>query len=65
VLYTLTVTGFAATHADISSPAWIAIPRESYYFWEIFFAIPVYLAAWILAAGQFLMPPAAPRRMKT
>ena len=52
LLYTLTVIGLAVVRADIAFPAWVAIPRESYYFWEIFFAIPVYLAAWILAAGM-------------
>jgi hypothetical protein len=62
-LYTLTVIGFAVARADISFPAWIVIPRESYYFWEIFFALPVYLAAWILAAGliQLLCKPCGGR----
>jgi len=51
VLYTLTIIGLAVVGADISAPAWIAIPAEDYYFWEIFFAMPVYFLAWILATG--------------
>ncbi|HEY81978.1 MAG TPA: hypothetical protein G4O01_01650 [Dehalococcoidia bacterium] len=51
ILYTLTIIGLAVVGADISTPAWIAIPAEDYYFWEIFFAMPVYFLAWILASG--------------
>jgi len=51
VLYTLTVIGLAIVGADISEPAWIAIPAEQYYFWQIFFQIPVFVLGWILAAG--------------
>ena len=51
VLYTLTVIGLAIAGADISTPAWINIPAEEYYFCEIFFALPVYILGWILAAG--------------
>lgn len=51
VLYTLTVAGLAAAGADISAPAWLTIPKEDYYFWQIFFAMPVILLDWILASG--------------
>jgi hypothetical protein len=51
VLYTLTLIGLAVTNTKIFTPAWIAIPPEKYYFYEIFFAIPVLLLTWILAAG--------------
>ena len=51
VLYTLTIIGLAVTNTEIFTPAWIAIPPEQYYFREIFFAIPVLLLSWILAAG--------------
>jgi hypothetical protein len=51
VLYTLTVIGLAIVRAEIVFPAWIAIPAENYYFWEIFFTLPVFLLGWILAAG--------------
>lgn len=51
VLYTLTVMGLAAAEAQISACPWIAIPGDKYYFWEIFFAMPVTILDWILAAG--------------
>jgi hypothetical protein len=51
VLYTLTVGGLSLAGAHISAPPWLAIPAEDYYFWEIFFALPVFLLDWILAAG--------------
>ncbi|MGD2142952.1 MAG: hypothetical protein PVF54_00590 [Anaerolineae bacterium] len=51
VFYTLTVVGLAIVKAEIVTPPWVAIPAESYYFWEIFFAAPVFLGGWILAAG--------------
>jgi hypothetical protein len=51
VLYTLTVIGLAIAGADIATPACINIPAQDYYFWEIFFAAPVYILGWILAAG--------------
>ena len=51
VLYTLTVGGLALAGADISTPPWLAIPAEDYYFWQIFIALPVILLDWILAAG--------------
>ncbi|AIF69695.1 hypothetical protein PAP_06490 [Palaeococcus pacificus DY20341] len=50
-LYTLTVVGLAITHAVPVVPPWVAIPAEDYYFWEIFFTLPVFVMAWILAAG--------------
>ena len=51
ILYSLTVAGLAAAGADISSPPWLAIPAEDYYFWQIFYALPVILLGWILASG--------------
>jgi hypothetical protein len=51
VLYTGTVAMLAAGGALITAPAVIAISAQNYYFFEIFFALPVSLAGWILAAG--------------
>ena len=51
VLYTLTVIGLAVVRADISAQAWVSIPADGYYFWEIFFAMPVVILGWIMAAG--------------
>lgn len=50
-LYTLTVIGLAVVRAAIWVPPWVAIPAEDYYFWEIFFAIPVVAMGWVLAGG--------------
>lgn len=51
ILYTLTVAMLAAGGALITAPAVIAISAENYYFFEMFFALPVVAAGWILAAG--------------
>lgn len=51
VLYTLTTVGNAAAGAQPLMPPLVAIPSESYYFWETFFMIPVYVVGWMLAAG--------------
>jgi hypothetical protein len=51
LLYTLTVVGFAVTGAVPMVPIWLSVPAHNYYFWEIFFALPVVLLGWILAAG--------------
>jgi len=51
ILYTATVAMLAAGGALITAPAVLAISPQNYYFFEIFFALPVSLAAWILAAG--------------
>jgi hypothetical protein len=59
LLYTLTVIGMAIVKMEITTPPWLIIPAENYYFWQIFFAAPVFLAGWILAAGlvQLLSKP--------
>ncbi|MDP2914895.1 MAG: YIP1 family protein [Candidatus Aminicenantes bacterium] len=51
VLYTVTVALLTAGGALITAPAVISISSENYYFFEIFFALPVVAAGWILAAG--------------
>jgi len=51
ILYTATVAMLAAGGALITAPAVLAISPQNYYFFEIFFALPVSLAGWILAAG--------------
>lgn len=35
LLYTLSVIGLAIIKADISASAWITIPADKYYFWEM------------------------------
>jgi hypothetical protein len=51
VLYTITVTLLAAGGALITAPAFLALAPENYYFYEIFFAVPVLFLAWLAAAG--------------
>jgi hypothetical protein len=51
VLYTLTVIGLASAQVQIVVEPWLAVPAATYYFWEIFFALPVFVLVWILAAG--------------
>jgi len=50
-LYTITVVCFAAGGALISAPAFINLQPENYYFWEMFFAVPIVFLGWILASG--------------
>lgn len=51
VLYTITVAILAAGGALISAPAFLMLPPENYYFYEIFFAGPVLFLGWLMAAG--------------
>jgi hypothetical protein len=51
LLYTLTVMGLAAAGVNPAVEPWLNIPADVYYFWEIFFALPVFGLGWILAAG--------------
>lgn len=51
ILYTLVVTGLAIKKVSIVTEPWIAIPAESYYFWSIFFCIPLFLILWIISAA--------------
>jgi len=48
-LYTLTVIGLAAAKAKIVAPAWLNIPAQHYYFWEVFFTLPIFILCWLLA----------------
>jgi hypothetical protein len=50
-LYTLTATALAAAGALLPAPAFLPLASQNYYFYEIFFAAPLFLFAWILSAG--------------
>jgi len=50
VLHTLTVGALAAGGALVPAPAFLPISPDNYFFWEIFFALPVLILAWFLAA---------------
>jgi hypothetical protein len=51
ILYTITVAMLAAGGALITAPAFIKLSPENYYFYEMFFVLPVFILGWILAAG--------------
>ncbi len=51
LLYTLTVAGLAYSKSPTFAPPAIALPHETYYVYETFFALLVLVLAWILAAG--------------
>ena len=50
ILYACTAAGLAAAGALNVAPALIPLSPDNYYFWEIFFALPVVLLGWIAAA---------------
>jgi hypothetical protein len=52
-LYTITVIGAAAHSFPISVEPWIPLPPERYYFWEIFFALPVMFFVTVIIAGGY------------
>ena len=49
-LYALSAVGLAVSGALVTAPPILKIVPENYYFWEMFFALPVFVLAW-LAAG--------------
>ena len=51
VLYAVTAALLAGGGALITAPALLAVSAENYYFVEMFFALPIVTAGWILAAG--------------
>jgi hypothetical protein len=50
-IYTLTAAALAAAGALLPAPAFLPLASPNYYFYEIFFAAPTFLVAWILSAG--------------
>jgi hypothetical protein len=54
ILYALTAAALVFSGALLMVPAWLKLSSENYYFWEIFFVIPVFVLDWILAAGLVL-----------
>jgi len=50
ILFTLTVTALAVAGALLPAPVFIPLAPQNYYFYEIFFAAPVFFIAWLLAA---------------
>lgn len=55
ILYTLTTIGYSVVGAIPLMPPIIGIPTRDYYFWEMFFQIPVFVLGWLLASGLALL----------
>ncbi len=51
VLYELAFVLWALGDATVTMPAFLKIPEDRYYYYELIFAIPVFLFVWILAGG--------------
>lgn len=51
VLYELAFVLWALGDATVTMPAFLKIPEDEYYYYELIFAIPVFLIVWILAGG--------------
>jgi len=54
ILYLLATSALAVSGALPMAPAWLSISTENYYFWQIFFVVPVVVLDWILTAGLIL-----------
>lgn len=51
VLYELAFLLWALGDATVTMPAFLKIPEDRYYFYELIFAIPVFFIVWIVASG--------------
>jgi len=51
VLYELVFVLWALGDATVTMPAFLKIPEDRYYFYELIFAIPVFFIVWIVAGG--------------
>ena len=49
VLYALAAAGLAVSGALVTAPAVLPLAPENYYFWEMIFALPVFVLAWLVA----------------
>lgn len=51
ILYTLSAAGLAVSGALIPAPVFLPLDAHNYYFFEIFFALPAFLLAWLAASA--------------
>lgn len=51
VLYEFVFVLWALGDATVTMPAFLKIPEDRYYFYELIFAIPVFFIVWIVAGG--------------
>lgn len=51
ILYEIVILLWAFGADDVTLPAFLRIPEQQYYFYELAFVIPVFLVTWLLACG--------------
>ncbi|MBW7884370.1 MAG: hypothetical protein H3C34_17365 [Caldilineaceae bacterium] len=51
LLYEIAILLWSLGAEGVTLPAFLKIPEEQYYFYELIFLIPVFLVYWLLAAG--------------
>jgi hypothetical protein len=51
VLWEIAILLWALGGASVTLPAFLKIPEEQYYFYQLIFMIPMFLATWLLAAS--------------
>ncbi len=51
LLYAISAAGLAAAGALLPAPVFLPLSPHNYYFFEMFFALPVFCAAWLIGAG--------------
>jgi len=55
LLFAISAAGLAAAGALLPAPAFLPLPSHNYYFYEMFFALPVFVAAWLIGAAAGLV----------
>jgi hypothetical protein len=51
ILYKGAILLWALGADDVTLPAFLRIPQEQYYFYELIFLIPIFLLTWVLASS--------------
>ncbi|MHB8055254.1 MAG: hypothetical protein ACYDH3_08410, partial [Candidatus Aminicenantales bacterium] len=51
ILYTISIAGLAVAGALLPAPGFLPLDSHNYYFYEMFFALPAFIGAWLLASG--------------
>ena len=51
ILFLLSVVGLAVAGARLPAPGFLPLDAHNYYFYEMFFVLPAFLAAWLLGSG--------------
>jgi hypothetical protein len=51
ILYEGAILLWAFGAEDVTLPAFLKIPEQQYYFYELIFLIPIFIVTWLLASG--------------